>query len=90
MNKATRFIFSNKANVDFTNLSTILKKRIINKLEYFEKSENPLSFAKKLKGTENKFRFRIGDYRIIISKIDEERFVILLILKIAHRREVYE
>lgn len=90
MNRVYKFIFSNMAEKDFSSLPQLIQKRIITKLEFFGKSENPLFFAKKLVGVQNKFRFRIGDYRIIVSKIDEKCFVVLLVLKIAHRREVYE
>ena len=90
MNKVYKFVFSAKADEDFSGLTLLIQKRIVAKLEYFSKSENPLYFAKKLVGAQNKFRFRVGDYRIIVGKIDEDHFVVLLVLKIAHRREVYE
>lgn len=89
MKKSYRFEFSRPAEKEFAGFSRLLQSRILKKLEYFENSEDPLVFAKKLIGTEDKFRFRVGDYRIIVSKIDKNTFVILLMLKIAHRREVY-
>lgn len=84
------FKFSKKADEDFGSLSKQLRKRIFIKLEHFEKLDEPLSLAKKLEGTNNKYRFRVGDYRIIVSKLDENTLIILLILKIAHRKNVYE
>jgi mRNA interferase RelE/StbE len=42
----------------------------------------------KLKGKQNQWRMRVGDYRIIYS-IDDVNFAIE-ILKVRHRREVYE
>lgn len=75
---------------DFFSLPKILQNRITAKLSYFQNSENPLLFAKKLRGFSNRFRFRIGDYRVIIEVRDHNVVVILLILKIGHRREVYE
>lgn len=42
----------------------------------------------KLKGKGNRWRIRVGDYRIIYS-IDDQNFT-LYILTIAHRREVYD
>ncbi|MEK7102456.1 MAG: type II toxin-antitoxin system RelE/ParE family toxin [Patescibacteria group bacterium] len=35
------------------------------------------------------YRFRIGDYRVVFTANKEGNLVILLILRIAHRREVY-
>jgi mRNA-degrading endonuclease RelE of RelBE toxin-antitoxin system len=84
------FKFSSKAEIDLLNLPVLLQKRIIKKLDFFEKCQNPLSYAKKLIGSDNKYRFRVGDYRVIISKISEDKFIILFILKIAHRSQVYE
>lgn len=84
------FKFSRKAEEDLCSLPKQLQKRIFNKLEYFEKLDDPLVLAKKLEGTSNKYRFRVGDYRIIVSKLDENTLIVLLILKIAHRKSVYE
>ncbi|MFE1743765.1 type II toxin-antitoxin system RelE/ParE family toxin [Coleofasciculus sp. H7-2] len=44
--------------------------------------------CRKLKGRQNRWRIRVGDYRIIYS-IDDETFT-LYILTVAHRREVYD
>jgi len=85
-----KFEFSRNAENDLVSLQESLQKRILNKLEFFEKSNNPLTFAKQLKGTLNRFSFRVGDYRIIVAKQEKGTYVILVILKIGHRREVYD
>ncbi|MBE9187295.1 type II toxin-antitoxin system RelE/ParE family toxin [Microcoleus sp. LEGE 07076] len=41
----------------------------------------------KLKGQQNRWRIRVGDYRVIYT-INDTTFTIF-ILKVAHRREVY-
>ena len=89
MKKSYRFEFSRPAEKEFAVLPRVLQSRMLKKLEYFQNSNDPLVFAKKLIGTEDKFRFRVGDYRIVVSKIDKNTFVILLMLKIAHRKDVY-
>ena len=43
--------------------------------------------AKKLSGEHEWWRLRVGDYRVIYA-IEKQRLVIL-VLKIGHRREVY-
>ncbi|MEK7523806.1 MAG: type II toxin-antitoxin system RelE/ParE family toxin [Patescibacteria group bacterium] len=92
--KIFQFQFSRKAEDEFATLAKPLRQRIFAKLCFFEKAKNPLSFAKKLTGREHQFRFRIGDYRIIVEphaqKNGETVYVILVILKVGHRREVYE
>lgn len=85
-----QFQFSPKAERNFSQLSKSLQERILNKLVYFERSENPLRFAKKLVGAKDYFRFRLGDYRVIVKSVDATTVVVLLIVKIAHRREVYD
>ena len=89
MRKSYEFQFSSNAEKQFSDLEIGIKRRVIKKLDFYEKSGDPLSFAKKLKGLENKFSFRVGDYRIIVSQKDNNNFVILIILKIGHRKEIY-
>ena len=43
--------------------------------------------VKKLSGKESLFRVRVGDYRIIYQVRDRE--LVVLVLKIGHRREIY-
>lgn len=50
--------------------------------------EDPRALGAPLKGEhEGYWRWRIGDYRVI-ARIEEER-VVILVIRIAHRREVY-
>lgn len=90
MKKSFQFQFTPPAEDQFAVFPKVLQKRIFYKLMFFEKSPNPFVYAKKLKGAENIYRFRIGDYRVIVTPQDQHTFIILLILKIGHRREVYE
>ncbi|MEX5248079.1 UNVERIFIED_CONTAM: type II toxin-antitoxin system RelE/ParE family toxin [Kocuria sp. CPCC 205295] len=41
----------------------------------------------KLQGGEGELRFRIGDYRVVYDVVDDE--LVVLILRVGHRREVY-
>jgi len=75
---------------DFLSLPKAIQKRIRSKMEFFIRAANPMHFAKKLRGEPNIFRFRIGDYRVITTTKEKDILVILLILKIGHRRDVYE
>jgi mRNA interferase RelE/StbE len=42
----------------------------------------------KLKGSENRWRIRVGDYRVIYRIDDNGELVVVLVF--AHRREVYQ
>jgi len=44
--------------------------------------------CKKLKGYKDQWRFRVGDWRVLYIIDDAEKLVI--ITRMAHRREVYE
>ena len=46
------------------------------------------SGSRKLRGEEGIFRIRQGNYRIIYEVVDKK--LIILILKIGHRKEVYK
>jgi mRNA-degrading endonuclease RelE of RelBE toxin-antitoxin system len=84
------FVFSSAAEKDFLELSQDSRIRILKKIRFFLEQENPLEYSKKLRGDINRYRFRIGDYRVIFSKKENGKLVVLLILKIAHRKKVYK
>lgn len=51
-------------------------------------TSDPRQFGKGLKGNKSgEWRYRVGDYRII-SHIDDEK-IIILVLEIGHRRDIY-
>ncbi|MCK4626743.1 MAG: type II toxin-antitoxin system RelE/ParE family toxin [Phycisphaerae bacterium] len=67
-------------------LPKALQRRILDRLELLAKNPRPVGSAK-LTGSECTYRIRIGDYRVIYDVLD--RAVVVLVLKIAHRRDVY-
>jgi len=79
-----------KAKKEFLLLEKTTQKRIAQKLRFYISQDNPLHFAKKLKDTNlGTYRFRIGDYRAIFDIDDNGKIIILLVLRIKHRKEVY-
>ena len=88
--KRYRFEFSRHADRLFGKLPKNIQKRILAKLAQIESLEKPLFKAKKLKGMADRYSFRIGEYRVIVTKNERGRLVILIILTVGHRREVYE
>lgn len=79
------------ARFDLKRLNENTAKRIIEKIKFYAEQENPLSFAKQLKGfTPNRYRFRIGDYRAIFIMDDKNLEIrILVILRVKHRKDIY-
>ena len=61
------------------------KQQIKDFLTNFRKPDQISS--KKMKGVENTYRTRIGDYRILFKIYTDEHVVV--IIKIAHRKQVY-
>ena len=50
--------------------------------------EEPKTLAKKLSGAyEDRLRYRIGDYRVICYI--QDHLLVILVVEVAHRREVY-
>ena len=63
-------------------------KRIVRFLrERLEPMDDPRQLGLALKGADNLWRYRVGDYRIIAS-IEDDR-VRILVVRVGHRREVY-
>ncbi|MDA1060654.1 MAG: type II toxin-antitoxin system RelE/ParE family toxin [bacterium] len=85
-----KVIYSQNAIKDLYKLDKVLSERIIKKIHFFSQQKDIHKFAKPLKDFgQNKYRFRIGDYRAIF-KIDQSgKIAILMILNIKHRKEIY-
>ncbi|MBL7054927.1 type II toxin-antitoxin system RelE/ParE family toxin [Candidatus Woesearchaeota archaeon] len=77
-------VFSEKSKKQFLNLEKNIQKRILNALERIK--IRPESYVTKLVGDPS-YKFRVGDYRIIVD-IDKGKLLILII-KVGHRRNIY-
>lgn len=85
-----RFEYTKNAVRDLRQLDQQVSKRILKKMDFFSKQENPLKFAKKLKDFSlGEYRFRIGDYRVLFDLDEDGNMKILMVLSIKHRREAY-
>lgn len=63
-------------------------RRIFDHMDKISESDSVRSAGKALKGNlGNLWRYRVGDYRVICSINDE--ILLVLVVKIGHRREVY-
>ena len=85
-----RILFTEKAKKQLKKLDKHTAALIIGLLEKnIEGCENPRIHGKGL--VENKsgqWRYRIGDYRVICEIEDQK--ITVLVLKIGHRREIYD
>ena len=80
-------LIEKRAEKDFKNISKINHKRIIAAILTLKDNLRPVD-VRKISGSENYYRVRAGDYRIIYEIDDNKKKVI--IFRIRHRREVYE
>lgn len=78
-------LFSDLALKQLRKLDREMRQRIIATIERIR--IRPDTFIRKLVGDEG-YRLRVGNYRVILD-IDKEQLIIL-ILRIGHRRNVYE
>jgi mRNA interferase RelE/StbE len=82
--------FSRKARQQLEKLDPQVSRRIFQFLfERVATSPNPRSLGEALEGTElgDLWRYRVGDYRILVSI--EDREVRILVVAVGNRREVY-
>ncbi len=81
--------FLGKAQNDLNNIDRAHQKIIKEKLLILAKNPDVLkNNIKKLGGIkEDYYRLRVGNYRVIFKK--EERELIIFIIRIGHRKEIY-
>ncbi|MBO6008936.1 MAG: type II toxin-antitoxin system RelE/ParE family toxin [Ruminobacter sp.] len=83
-------LFTQKAKKQLSKLDRNTAKLIASWLKKnLEGCENPRIHGKALVANKAcQWRYRVGDYRILAEIRDEE--VIILVLQIGHRREIYK
>jgi mRNA interferase RelE/StbE len=90
MNKWS-LVYTKQSLDDLKPLDKKLVQRIFAKIKENSELSNPLIRAKALSGAlAGTYRYRIGDYRAIFRCDSSGTLVILTILRIKHRKEIYE
>ena len=82
-----KVILSPEAAKAFRKLDKPIQQRIAVLVDKIEASANPRFSGKALKGNDKEWRYRVGDYRIVCEIRDSE--LIVWLIRIGHRREVY-
>ncbi|GIW65430.1 MAG: translation repressor RelE [Candidatus Parcubacteria bacterium] len=81
------YCFKPSALKDLQKLPKQIQKRILEKLDFYVSSPNPLKFDEKLQSKDlGDYRYRVGDYRIIFDF--DDKLKALIILKVGHRKDV--
>ena len=81
-----QIVIPKPAQKQLDNISKIERDRLILTLRSLANEPRP-NGVKKLKGYDNTYRVRVGDYRIIYEIKDRE--LIVLLLSVSHRKDAY-
>jgi mRNA interferase RelE/StbE len=81
-----RVLLERGAEKDLAKLSSEIHDRVIDAIRALGTIPRPPG-CRKLTGTKNDWRIRVGDYRVVYEIADEIRVV--RINRVRHRREVY-
>ena len=87
--KAYEVVFKKSAAKEFQSLPQKIQQKILDAVQLL--SLNPyteLLQIKKMKGADSLYRVRIQDYRMIY--LIENQMIKVMIIKIGHRKEVYD
>ncbi|MCE7068378.1 type II toxin-antitoxin system RelE/ParE family toxin [Dyadobacter sp. CY326] len=87
MNDIYKIIIAKSAQKEIQKLQKPELPRILTAIKSLSSDPRP-SGCKKLVGSQNTFRIRIGDYRVLYAIEDQIRIVEIAAVK--HRREAYE
>ena len=84
---AYRVVVGESAGRDIRRLPRDVQRRVVAKAEALADDPRPPG-CRKLEGLENLYRVRAGDYRIVYQI--EDTILLVLIVTIGNRRDVYE
>jgi mRNA interferase RelE/StbE len=79
-------VFARSARKELEALDSPVIERIVMRIEALAHDPRPTG-ARKLRGSRNLWRVRIGDYRVVYGLDDRRR--VIDIVRVRHRREAY-
>ncbi len=80
---------ADSAEDDFSRLDKSVQQHIFKYLKKIEECEDPRTLSEQLQENLSMYwKYRVGDYRLV-AEIQDEQFIVLMLV-IAHRREVYK
>ncbi len=90
MAKIVSIIYSESALKDLKQLDKVVARRIVLKIKDNADQADPLLRAKPLAGKlSGWYRYRIGDHRAIFSVDSNGQVILLKVLQIKHRKDIY-
>lgn len=86
---AYKIEFEAQAFAEFSKLDGSVKKQIQKYIDKIAEREDPRTLGEPLQENLSAYwKYRVGDYRLV-AEIQDDKFVVLM-LAVAHRREVYK
>ena len=79
-----KVVISKKAEKQLSKLNQFVRRKILKILKKFESGERV--DIKKMKGTDDEFRIRVGNYRILIKRFKNNDY---LVTEIGKRENIY-
>ena len=71
---------------DLRKLEPAIRGRVGVAIDQLAQNPRPVG-VEKLQGQENRYRVRVGEYRVLYEI--EDRVLLVLVIRIGHRRDVY-
>ena len=84
---AYKLLFDDKVTKDLKNIDKSWQKKILEAIKT-KLLENPYIGKKLVGDLSSYYRYKVNDYRVIYEIIEDE--IILVIIKIKHRKDVYK
>lgn len=85
-----RLKYSHTSLEDLNRLGQKNSKRITDKLFWFAVQDNIFNFSKRLQGQQNRYRLRVGQFRVIFQLDEGISLNVLYILRVNHRKDIYK
>jgi mRNA interferase RelE/StbE len=83
---AYEILFRPRVERDFKRVPPHIRDRLLLEISSLAEDPRPAG-AVKLTGSDNLYRVRVGDYRVIYAIEDD--FLVVLVVEVGHRREIY-
>jgi len=75
------------AKKELARLPRQIAEKVVERIKWLADNPRP-DGCKKLRGKDSVYRIRVGDYRVVYSIVDQ--YLIIEVIRIRHRREVYK
>ena len=81
-----KIVFDRPAEKQFRRLPTDIRQALARRVSALAENPRP-SESRKLEGTDDCYRLRQGDYRLVYTILEE--LIVVLVLRVGHRGDVY-